>query len=67
MTKNWNFGMNKNDGWKKSLKEMKIKIKTLNENKAIEYKQTRMKFYKFQPFTITSWPVIMKLNFDVLP
>ena len=29
--------MNKNDGWMKLLKEMNIKIKTLNENKTIEY------------------------------
>ena len=38
----------------KLLKEMNIKIKILSENKTIEYKQTRIQFYKFLRFTITS-------------
>ena len=44
----------------KLLKEMNVKIKILNENKTIEYKQTRIE--KFQPFIITSQPFIMKIS-----
>ena len=38
----------------KLLKEMNIKIEILHENKTIEYKQTRIQFYIFLRFTITS-------------
>ena len=41
---------------------MNTKIKTLNENKTIDYKLTRIKFKKFKSFLITSQPFIMKIS-----
>ena len=35
----------KNNNWMKLLKRLNIKLKSLNENRDIEYKQTRIEFY----------------------